>query len=303
MERLEMGHDYFHKDSLVAQVVADPRFEGFGRFLFPLRMDHVNPDMTVSEIAPLLPYHRNIDAGTTVATLNRLLDDRAKGEKVFHGIYGEGQKLNDPRKNDTGLFFLKGKPGKPFAIISAGGGFAYVGSIHESLPLAIELSKIGYNAFALHYRTGGSQAASEDLAAAIDFVFRNANELQVSVSDYSLWGGSAGARMAANLGSYTTKAYDLEERPRPAAVIMQYTGHANYTDKDPPTYACVGENDGIASKASMERRIKALRDMGIDAEFHVFQNLGHGFGLGKGTSAQGWHHDAVAFWERHMSGR
>ena len=44
----------------------------------------------------------------------------------------------------------------------------------------------------------------EDLTAAIDFILRHAGALQVSTEDYSLWGGSAGACMAAYLGSYLT---------------------------------------------------------------------------------------------------
>jgi dipeptidyl aminopeptidase/acylaminoacyl peptidase len=50
----------------------------------------------------------------------------------------------------------------------------------------------------------------------------------------------------------------------------------------------------------MERRVNALKALGIDAEFHVYPNLGHGFGLGIGTSAEGWFEEAVAFWEKHM---
>ena len=38
-----------------------------------------------------------------------------------------------------------------------------------------------------------------------------------------------------------------------------------------------------------------------DVEFHVYQNVGHGFGLGIGTSAEGWLEDAVRFWDKHMS--
>jgi hypothetical protein len=82
---------------------------------------------------------------------------------------------------------------------------------------------------------------------------------------------------------------------------MQYTGHSDYTANDPPTYACIGENDGIASPQAMERRIDALKAIGIDTEFHIYPNLGHGFGLGIGTSAAGWADDAVAFWEGHMT--
>ena len=49
----------------------------------------------------------------------------------------------------------------------------------------------------------------------------------------------------------------------------------------------------------MQRRIDALAAAGIDTEFHVYPDLGHGFGLGIGTSAEGWLDDAVAFWEQH----
>lgn len=30
--------------------------------------------------------------------------------------------------------------------------------------------------------------------------------------------------------------------------------------------------------------------------------MGHGFGLGTGTNAEGWLEDAVRFWEIHQSG-
>jgi dipeptidyl aminopeptidase/acylaminoacyl peptidase len=50
----------------------------------------------------------------------------------------------------------------------------------------------------------------------------------------------------------------------------------------------------------MERRVNALKTLGIDAEFHAYPNLGHGFGLGIGTSAEGWFDEAVAFWKKHI---
>ena len=88
--------------------------------------------------------------------------------------------------------------------------------------------------------------------------------------------------------------------PRPGAVIMQYTGHSDYTQEDPPTFACVGENDGIASWRTMQRRLEAMSAAGIDTEFHKYPGLSHGFGIGIGTVAEGWVDDAVAFWEKQM---
>lgn len=286
--------------STIRDVVNHPAFEGFGRFILPLDRGRYDMDMPLENVASLLPYHSNVDPVAAVNTINYMIDEVDSGETIFYDFYTEQEKRLDPTKESTGLFFFRGKPGAPFAIISAGGGFSYVGSIHEGFPLAIQLAEQGYNAFVIQYRVGGAKVACEDLAAAISFVFANAEDLKVGTENYSLWGGSAGARMAAYLGSYGPAAYGGDELPRPAAVVMLYTGHSEYTKDDPPTFVAVGENDGIASSSTMERRVNALKAAGIDTEFHKYPNLGHGFGLGLGTSAEGWLDDAVTFWEKHI---
>ena len=48
----------------------------------------------------------------------------------------------------------------------------------------------------------------------------------------------------------------------------------------------------------MERRINAIKANGTDAQIEVFRGLGHGFGLGHGTVAEGWIDNAVKFWEK-----
>lgn len=40
-----------------------------------------------------------------------------------------------------------------------------------------------------------------------------------------------------------------------------------------------------------------MEALGIPTEFHVYKGLGHGFGIGTGTVAEGWVADAIAFWE------
>ena len=47
----------------------------------------------------------------------------------------------------------------------------------------------------------------------------------------------------------------------------------------------------------MLRRIEALDAMDVHTEFHVYEGLGNGFGLGTGTVAEGWFEPAVKFWE------
>ena len=222
------------------------------------------------------------------------------GQTVFLDLYTESEKNADPRKRDTGLFFFKGRPGARFALCCAGGGFAYVGAMHDSFPHALELSKKCYNAFAVIYRPGADNAM-EDMARAVSLIFAHALELEVSTDCYSVWGGSAGARMAAWMGSYGPAEFGGDRLPRPGTVIMQYTGLSECTRNDPPTFAVCGTADGIADWHVMKRRIDRLDSYGIATEFHSYKGLPHGFGLGIGTIAEGWLDKAVAFWERQMN--
>lgn len=221
------------------------------------------------------------------------------GNRIFYPIYTEEEMREDPDKRNTGLFFFRGNQNSKFAIVNAGGGFMYVAAMQDSFPQALEISKKGYNTFALIYRPD-ADLAMEDLARAVAFIHENASELQVDVTDYSVWGGSAGARMAVWLGGYGTESFGENAYPRPAAVVMQYTGLSEVTGMEPPTYNCVGTNDGIAPYQVMERRIEQIKANGTDAEIEIFEGLPHGFGLGIGTNAEGWLDSAVSFWERQM---
>ena len=279
----------------VADVINDPVFGDYGRLIFPV--DRTIPDdLELQDVGDILVWYNNVNPDRTVEIVNYLRDQAAAGNQIFYDIYTEEEKAEDPEKEDTGLFFFRGEPGAKTAIVNAGGGFMYVAAMHDSFPHALELSKRGYNGFALIYRPG-ADTACEDLARAIAFLHENAEELQIDMTDYSLWGGSAGARMAAWLGSYGTEAFGEKQYPAPAAVIMQYTGLSDVTGEEPPTYACVGTSDGIASYRSMEEYIRRIQGNGTDAQIEVFDGLGHGFGLGEGTVAEGWIDHAVSFWE------
>lgn len=287
--------------SQIADMLGNPAFAGFGRLLLPWDGRAYDETMRLSNIGSLLPYHSHVDPVNVVASLNRMIDDVNKGETIFYDFYTEAQKREDPTKENTGLFFFRGKPGAPFAIVSPGGGYAYVGSVHEGFPYALEISSRGYNVFVLRYRAGyGGRVATEDLAAAISYIFKNADDLGVGTRDYSLWGSSAGARMAASIGSHGVTAFAGDNLPGPSVVVMAYTGHSDHSPTEPPTFVVAGEQDEIAPPSRMERRIAALRQAGTEVEYHKYSGLGHGFGPGIGTSAEGWIANATRFWEQHI---
>lgn len=295
--RVEAAH--LTVDSSLRDLMNHPAFGGFSRLLLPWSDRRYDERLRIREMDSLLPYHTHVDPKTVLAGLNRMIDDVNRGKSVFYDFYTEAQKRADPSRADTGLFFFRGRPQAPFAVISPGGGFAYVGSVHEGFPYALEINATGYNAFVLKYRTGhGGAVATEDLAAAISYLFRSARALGVDTRDYSLWGSSAGARMAAAIGSHGVVSFGGDDIPKPSAVVMAYTAHSDSSSREPPTFVVVGERDGIAPPAVMERRVSALRRVGTEVEFRSYKDLGHGFGPGTGTSAEGWITDATRFWQK-----
>ena len=299
LQQTAIPENYYTENSKVTEVMRDPAFGDYGQLIFPVDIA-ISEDLELKDVEDILPWYSEVNPKKTVEIVNYMKDRVTDGEQIFYDIYSEEEKEADPAKEDTGLFFFRGDPGVKTAIVNAGGGFMYVAAMHDSFPQALELAKNGYNAFALIYRPG-ADTACEDLARAIAYLHEHAQELQIDMTDYSLWGGSAGARMAAWLGSYGTAYFGEEEYPAPAAVIMQYTGLSSVTGQEPPTYACVGTSDYIASYESMEQYISRLRRNRTNAEIEVFTGLSHGFGLGEGTVADGWINCAMDFWQQNSS--
>lgn len=288
--------EHYTTNTKIEDVINDPVFGDYGRLIFPADSGYYGGS-TLGNLS--LTWYNYIDSDKTVEICNYMRNQAENGDTIFYDIYKEEEKAADPAKRDTGLFFFKGNPGAKFAIVNAGGGFAYVGAMHDSFPHALELSKMGYNAFALIYRPG-AQTACEDLSRAIAFISQHADELQVDTDGYSLWGGSAGGRMADWVGTYGTEYFGEKAYPHPATVIVNYTGLSEVTGYEPPTYSAVGTSDGIASWRTMKSRLDTMSEMGISTEFHSYDGLPHGFGLGTGTVAEGWIDDAVVFWEDQM---
>lgn len=291
----------FTTSDTVGDILTRPEFAGYARRLLPWADRAYDVDMPISRIAQLLPYHSEVRSDVVLAGLNRILAAQQAGVPVFHEIYTEAERIETPSLNEAGLFFFPGQPGAPFALIAPGGGFSYVGSVHEGFPYAMALADQGFNAFVVTYRTGqGGRVATSDMARAIDVIMGAADELDVAGDGYSVWGSSAGARMAAFIGSHGPDEFGARTTLRPTTVVMAYTSHSDVGDHEPPTYTIVGARDGIAPPGNMRRRVEALRELGVDVEFRIIPDVAHGFGAGQGTRAEGWILEAAAFWQRHL---
>ncbi|MBD5642120.1 MAG: alpha/beta hydrolase fold domain-containing protein [Desulfovibrio sp.] len=279
----------------IADLLGHPALGGAAIHLLPTP-EAARSNLQLKDIARLMPWHNHVRPGEAIQAINHLIDEKIAGKKVFYSFYRAIS-----LKERTGLFHFRGKPGAPFALICSGGGFRYVGTLHEGLPFAHYLGARGIHAFALQYRPAGERAASRDLAQALGWIFRNAQALEISTRGYSVWGASAGGRMAANLGSYGNKNLGGEDLPQPGALVLAYTGRDWICASEPPTFAIAGSGDSIAPAQIMTARTKALQAIGVDAQILVARGVGHGFGLGTGTAAEGWIDRALDFWLRRLN--
>lgn len=278
-------------------LLTHPALAGFAAHLLPWYARPVDRSQALGSIGRLLPYHSTVDPAEITRGLNRLIGEARRGTPVWQPIYTDAERSADPALEAAGLFFIPGERGAPFALIAPGGGFAYVGTVHEGLPYAVRIADAGYNAFVLTYRTGGGGVpATRDMARAVDVILDRADALGVGRANYSVWGSSAGARMAAFIGSDGPVGHGGRSVLKPAAVVMAYTGHSVVGAEEPPTFVVVGGRDAIAPPAAMRPRVEALRQAGTPTAFRVYPRMGHGFGPGTGTEADGWIEDAIAFW-------
>ena len=129
----------WNENTPIDEVMAYPGFGDWGRLIFPADEGYYSGS-TLKDLR--LTWYSNIQPAKTVEIVNYFKEKADAGETVFYDIYTDAEKAADPWKAYTGLFFFKGNPGAKFAICNAGGGFAYVGAMHDSFPHALELSKI-----------------------------------------------------------------------------------------------------------------------------------------------------------------
>ena len=110
-------------NNTVRDVMIHPSSRGFGRFILPLDRGACNGNMPVRGVRNLLPYHSHVESEAVVNTINYMIDQVNGGRIVFRDFYTERQEREDPAKKNAGIFFFKGRPGAPFAIVCPGGGF------------------------------------------------------------------------------------------------------------------------------------------------------------------------------------
>ncbi len=236
--------------------------------------------------------------------LQALSNQAKSGKPVFYPVYSAQQRAADPDLEWVGIYHLEGKTEekKPFVAMIAGGGFASVCTMWESLPVSAAFQQMGYHSFCIQYRTHkefgkAPETLMADIAACLSYICDNAEEFGVLPEDYLLGGFSAGS-VTTSMWANAQLGWEKFHLPKPGAVCLLYGVNREETGEkyDVPTFCRYCLQDQYFTDPAIFTDFQAkLESKGIPTDFKGVHG-GHGFGLGSKTDAAGWPEEAEQFW-------
>jgi acetyl esterase/lipase len=218
-------------------------------------------------------------------------------------------------------------PNGSAVVICPGGGYSHLAMYKEGKKVALWLNSLGITAFVLKYRMptdlimkDKSIGPLQDAQEAIRIIRRNAKEWNIDPFKIGVLGFSAGGHLASTLAThYLDKVYDADEtsaRPDFSILIYPVISMENGITHNGSKVSLLGQNASkeLIEKYSNEKQIDAntpktfiihatddkvvpvensinyymnLKKYNVPVEMHLYENGGHGFGLGtKGTHTE-----------------
>ena len=201
-----------------------------------------------------------------------------------------------------------GAPGAA-VVIFPGGGFTHLAIDKEGHDIARWLNTFGITGIVVKYRTrtDGQSGRAEQMKAIVSDCKRsvrlarfNADKWGIDPARIGVMGFSAGGYLAATVASgYGSSTEGLDDpvsrtscRPDFAGLIypaLPPDFESNLTKSAPPMFLINACDDTTTPAENCIRMFQALRGAGVRGEMHLFDNGGHGFGLGvRGGAIAGW---------------
>lgn len=304
------------KDDKMSFFMQHPIFNGYNHMFFNVE------DNVLKAIAPvkyeffLKKQQRSDQLSSALDSFNYLIKSVEDGRAwLISDFYNDDVVKKNPYKSHLTGMFYKGEIGKPLAVVIPGGGFISNVTDCEGYPLGMKLHQRGYSVLVVSYPIGKQlgeidpekrgQQASNELVQVIKYLHDNSDKLEIDMEDYAIFGFSAGGLMTTSFAfsnySNCCHSHDLY---RPKVIFPLYGLDWNVKplpqDRGLSVFSIVGRKDPFGF-ADIESKIPKLNEiLGQDnVSIRIYDNLGHGFGLGVNTQVKNWEQEAVDFWERH----
>ncbi|MDQ2076933.1 alpha/beta hydrolase [Marinimicrobium sp. ABcell2] len=248
-----------------------------------------------------------------------------KEEESWFRQWGDPMARNITKATLTPFLADPEKANGTTVIVAPGGGFMWLSMDNEGWQVAEALAAQGINAFVLKYRLQPTAAKLEDfedqlnqrfadaenmaresedpqprprwdlsnqledVEAAYALIKSRADEWNVDVDNIGMVGFSAGAGL--------TMATTLQSEKVDLAFIAPIYGGMNRVDvpkNAPPMFAVIAVDDFLFTGDF--GLLKSWYEADIPFEFHLYQNGGHGFGLGNPDRTSNKWFDAFMHW-------
>jgi endo-1,4-beta-xylanase len=193
------------------------------------------------------------------------------------------------------VYLPKSKGVHAAVIVAPGGGYRELWSDHEGHAVAKALNERGIAAFVLFYRLPGQEGSTykreieplADIQRAIRTVRARAAEWSVDPARVGILGFSAGGNLvmqaSTKFDAGDPAAADPIDRvsSRPDFTAPIYTGGTDWKidAATPPMFIVCGGDDRPQVVSGMAQIYLALRAAQVPAELHLYDGVGHGFGL------------------------
>jgi acetyl esterase/lipase len=212
-------------------------------------------------------------------------------------------------------------------LIFPGGGYSHLAMYKEGKKVALWLNSLGITAFVLKYRLPTDRIMKDktigplqDAQEAIRLIRRNTKEWNIDPTKIGVLGFSAGGHLASTIAThYQDNVYDadpisarpdfsiliypvisMEEgithngsknsllRPNPSKeLIEKYSNEKLVNANTPKTFIVHASDDKVVPVQNSIQYYMNLKKYNVPVEMHLYENGGHGFGLGtKGTHTE-----------------
>ena len=323
-------------DTPMAKIRSNPSVMGAGLYTYSQEQDTPR-DIRKWKDTTLREYVNDCTAEDCAKGLNRMIENYNSGIQITYKLYTDEEIAAVPTRQKAEIYYFPGSdPGGKFVLVIGGNAIHTSAEMREGVSTAEWVNEQGYTAFVLRYRIG-SQAADnaplEDLARAVAYIRAHADALSVDPDDYALLAYSSGGQIAGLFASDSAEVgHGHYGVPAPGALLLGYPvnnffelkpawglfidpygdgpRYYDYNVSDfitpdyPPTYHWYGKNDLTLAKlcTPAQGRVieNALEKNGVTHIFHRYDNAPHKIGPGRGTDAEGWIVEALAFWQQQV---
>ena len=331
----ELGEANITPGTKMGDIRSNPSIVGAGIYTYSLDQDRPL-DRLYWNTQTLNRLSNRWTAQDSADGLNYLIRTYNAGQQVTFPLYTEEEIAQDTSRDGVELYYMPPEgeqTHRKFVLVMGGNAIVVSAEIREGISTAWNLHEMGYPVFVLRYRIGmkaSNNAPLEDLARAVQYITQHADRFGVQAEDYAIVSYSSGGQIAGVFGDAET-GWLKNNVPKAGALLLAYPinnfwlakpAYTALLDVDdwmqkhyydytlskliapdyPPVFLWYGKGDHILKLFGFDQQGPALQSAleidGVPHEEKVYEDAGHGIGIGLGTDAEGWLNAAVAFWKK-----